>query len=215
MIKYIGNTRKRVAVLCDNFKILYKIQKIFKKRKITAYFEVKKETFYDAIIFVLNDLDAKKLLKREDLTLLYTVFNNEIHFLLDYASILKDFFVRNAKIGIDPGLHNIGLVVVAENIYIFGEIFSEVQDILDLIDAIIKYNPRLSNILIKIGNGVNYDIFLKKIKEKTKNITGQQIAIEIVDEKTAKQHIVWESFLKNRNILDAYKILISKGYRRI
>ncbi len=209
-------SRKKILVICHDLNIYTRISNIIKKKhlkiEIYPYAPPRKEFGHEIVVIVEARVD-KKLVINHTATL-YTFLSTETSFLLDLTAALKKSFIRKVDVGIDPGLNNIGIAVVADGILVIGETLTSIYEVLSILEEIAAYIPLVSRIMLKIGNGENYRILLNELLRVGEKNSGR-FSIEVVDEAQARKCILSIKSLRDRNVIDALKILACKGYRRV
>ncbi|RLE66120.1 MAG: hypothetical protein DRJ38_02430 [Thermoprotei archaeon] len=212
----IANSRK-ILIICDGLDVYTAVSNILKRNnlkiEIYPYMPLKEELVYHDVIIIVKPRDCKKLIKNYT-TVFYTYLSADICFLLDLVAAMKGEFVKKVDIGVDPGLSNIGIAVIADGILVMGETLSTIHAVIRILNKITVYEPPINRIKIKIGNGENYKAFLEEILQIEKTKLGR-FDIEIVDEAQAKSNILSIKNVRDKNVIDALKILTCKGYRRI
>lgn len=207
---------RKILVVCHDLNIYTRVSNIIRKRnlKIEIYpYTPPRKEFVHEIVVVVEARADKKLVINHTVTL-YTFLSTETSFLLDLTATLKKTFIRKVDVGIDPGLNNIGIAVVADGILVVGETLSNTYEVLSIIGEIAAYNPLINKIMLKIGNGENYKMLLNELLRIGEENPGR-FSIEVVDEAQARKCILSIKSLRDRNVIDALKILACKGYRRI
>ncbi len=211
---------RRVVIFCDALKTYTEVLNISKRRglKIEIYpsIPLEEELIHHDIIIVIKK-KHKKELKKNRVTKLYTYPTSEPRFLLDLVSALKGEFIKSIDIGMDPGLYNIGIAVIADGILVMGETVPDADTAMNILKELLTYDPPVKRVKLKIGNGENYRLLLQKITQLGSKILGEkgEVKMELVDEYYAKRQVLAVDFLKDKNVIAALKILLSKSYKEL
>ncbi len=121
-------------------------------------------------------------------------------------------------VGIDPGLNNTGLVILAGNILIYAENIHEYEEIPNILETISELNVK--NLIVKIGLTSSTLFISKKIKEKTEKKLSRKkhisLRILFIEEDKIKEHVIRpyiDKIKKNPHIFSALKIALWQSWR--